>query len=91
MASFPVPSEPETPHPQPMMVSASDINQLSARVAALENRLPENSWFFGRSFLKRVFAVWGHYFVAQLIIGIVLGAIFFACFLALAAVGLSRR
>jgi hypothetical protein len=28
------------------------------------------SWLFSDSFLKRAFAVWGHYFVANLIISV---------------------
>lgn len=78
----------------PTPVAASDdVNQLAARVAALENRLPANSWLYGNSFLKRVFAVWGHYFVAQLIIGIVLAVLFFACTILFAGLfaGLSQR
>jgi predicted PurR-regulated permease PerM len=88
MPSLPISSEPETPHQYPTMVSASDVNQLSARLSALESRLPENSWMWGHSFLRRAFAIWGHYFIAQLIISLILGIIFFACFIGLTALGL---
>lgn len=88
MSSYPVlpPDSSATP-------SSSEVNQLSARLSALESRLPANSWMFGDSFIKRVFAVWGHYFVAQLIIGIVLFVIFFACSLLFGGIlaGLSNR
>lgn len=74
MSTLPVPqNEPEA------LTPPQDVNQLAARVAALEARLPANSWLFGNSFIKRVFAIWGHYFVAQLIIGIVIGILFLAC------------
>lgn len=92
MSNEPLPSLGSGTTPAPMM-SSSEVNQLAARVAALENRLPANSWFFGNSFLKRVFAVWGHYFVAQLIIGIVLAILFFTCTIVFAGLfaGLSQR
>lgn len=32
--------------------------------------MKKDSWLYSDSFLKRAFAVWGHYFVANLIIGI---------------------
>ncbi len=34
----------------------------------MNHQLP-NSWLFSENFLKRAFAIWGHYFVANLIIG----------------------
>jgi hypothetical protein len=73
--------------------STVEVNQLAARITALENRLPAESWLFGSSFLKRVFAIWGHYFVAQLIIGIVLGILFLGCTLVFGGLlaGLSNR
>ncbi|MFW5888121.1 MAG: hypothetical protein ACOCVY_00190 [Patescibacteria group bacterium] len=39
-----------------------------------KNQLPD-SWLYSQSFLKRAFAVWGHYFVAQLLISIAIGII----------------
>lgn len=88
MSSYPV-----EPSPSPSSSFPSDNSQLAARVAALESRLPANSWLFGDSFIKRVFAVWGHYFVAQLIISIVLGILFFGCTLLFGGMlaGLSNR
>ncbi len=45
--------------------------------------MKKDSWLYSDSFLKRAFAIWGHYFVANLIIGVavmgvvaVLGLIF---------------
>lgn len=31
--------------------------------------MKKDSWLYSDSFLKRAFAIWGHYFVANLIIG----------------------
>ncbi len=47
---------------------------LDARVRALEMRLPNTS-LVSPSFMKRAFAVWGHQFVASMIIGIIAGAV----------------
>lgn len=52
------------------------IAALENRVAALEKKIPRTK-LFNDNFLKRAFVVWGHYFVANLIIG----AGFFACFM----------
>lgn len=92
MSMYPAPT-PTDPASTPAVVSTTDTTQLAARIAALESRVPETSWLFGPSFLKRVFAIWGHYFVAQLIIGIVLFVLFFACTLLFGGLiaGLSNR
>ncbi len=89
MSSLPVTPE----QPAPMPSSSTEVNQLAARVAALEQRLPANSWLFGDSLLKRAFAVWGHYFIAQLIISIVVLVLFFICtaIFGLSLAGLSNR
>ncbi len=50
------------------------VTALDARVRALESRLPNTS-IVAPSFMKRAFAVWGHQFVANLIIGIIVGVI----------------
>jgi hypothetical protein len=42
-----------------------------------------NTGLFSRNFIKRAFTVWGHYFVAQLIIAIVFGAFYFVIFILL--------
>lgn len=42
-----------------------------------------NTGLFSRNFLKRAFTVWGHYFVAQLIIAIILSAFYFVIFILL--------
>ena len=93
MESSPVPMSSEPPAQPPLPATQSDLNQLSARVSALEGRFPASSWFFGPSFLKRAFAVWGHYLVAQLIISIIITAIVFVCVFVfgLSVAGLSRR
>ncbi len=31
--------------------------------------MKKDSWLYSDSFLKRAFAIWGHYFVANIIIG----------------------
>jgi len=48
----------------------------------LSDAIPRTG-LLNRNFLKRAFTVWGHYFVAQLIIGLVLGAGYFVYFLIL--------
>jgi len=45
----------------------------------LEARLPKTN-LLNPNFLKRSFAVWGHYFVAQLIIGLIIGAVYLVVF-----------
>ncbi len=47
--------------------------------AIISDSVPKTG-LFSRSFLKRAFSVWGHYFVAQLIIAIILGAFYFVIF-----------
>ena len=53
-----------------------EIRFLKTKVARLESRLYRphipNTSLLDESFLKRAFAVWGHYVVAQLIIFIIL-------------------
>lgn len=92
MSSEPLPSISSGTTSAPM-ASSDNVNELAARLSALESRLPADSWLFGNNFLKRVFAIWGHYFVAQLIIGIVLGVLFLGCTLVFGGLlaGLSNR
>ncbi|MBF4509874.1 MAG: hypothetical protein ISP10_05315 [Aeromicrobium sp.] len=52
------------------------IAYLEQRIAALEARLPQTK-LVNPSFLSRAFAVWGHHFVAQLLISLVVGFIAF--------------
>jgi hypothetical protein len=75
------------------MSAPTDAGQLEARVTALENRFPATSWLWGPSFLKRALAMWGHVIVIQLIIAIVLWALFFACTILFAGMfaGFSQR
>jgi hypothetical protein len=73
--------------PAPVARSAADpggeavlIARLEGRVAALEKRvaaLPETA-LLSQSFLSRAFTVWGHLFVAQLILAIPFVIFFFA-------------
>jgi hypothetical protein len=42
-----------------------------------------SSGLFSRNFIKRAFTVWGHYFVAQLMIGLLFGALYFGIFILL--------
>ena len=64
------------------------IATLENKVAALEKKIPRTE-LLNDNFLKRAFVIWGHYFVANLIIG----AGFFFCFmmfwLFLAAAGIA--
>jgi hypothetical protein len=41
----------------------------------VDNAIP-NSSILSDSFLARAFAIWGHFFIAQLIIGLVIGAFY---------------
>jgi len=45
----------------------TDYQQALQRIASLAARLPDSN-IINRKFLSRAFAVWGHYFVTQLII-----------------------
>jgi len=44
------------------------ITALEQKIATLERKIPP-SGIFSRNFLKRSFVIWGHYFVANFIIG----------------------
>jgi hypothetical protein len=44
------------------------------RIADLEARLP-NTNLISPNYLTRAFAVWGHYFVSNLILGVIFGCI----------------
>jgi hypothetical protein len=44
-------------------------------VDIVEDAIP-NSSILSDNFLTRAFSIWGHYFIAQLIIGLVLGVIY---------------
>jgi hypothetical protein len=71
--------------------SASDRNrvaQLEQRIAELERRVPLTS-ILAPDFLRRAFAVWGHYFVANLIIGLCVAAVFGFFMVLLMGLGLS--
>jgi hypothetical protein len=94
MSSEPTPSiEPSLPSAPATAASSSEVNQLSSRLAVLETRFSPNSWLYGSSFFKRAFAMWGHVFVAGLIIGVVVWIVFFFCtaIFGLSLAGLSNR
>ena len=50
------------------------IAYLEQRIAALEARLP-NTKVVAPGFFARSFAIWGHHFVAQFLIGIIISVI----------------
>ena len=52
-----------------MLKPEERLAHLEQRVAELEESVPVTS-ILDKSFISRAFAVWGHYFVANLIIGI---------------------
>lgn len=49
------------------------LEALERKLAALERRVPDTG-IISNNFLKRAFVVWGHYFVANLIIGFCIAA-----------------
>jgi len=59
-----------------------DLRRQTVTVSSMEARLP-NSSILSQKFLTRAFAIWGHTFVAGLIIGIV-----FYCGLFILGIGL---
>jgi hypothetical protein len=71
----------------PQSSASSELNQLSARVNALETRLSPNSWLYSNNFFKRALALWGHVFLIQLIIAVVIWAIVFGCVLLFGGLG----
>ena len=67
----------QAPQYPPQAYAAPTLDPYSAleqRVRTLEMRLP-NTKLLANSFMSRAFAVWGHYFVAQLVISLVVGVI----------------
>ncbi len=50
----------------------TQVPKTSEITAQVERSLPQTG-LLRRSFLGRAFAVWGHYFVAQLIIALIIG------------------
>jgi cell division septum initiation protein DivIVA len=53
-----------------------------ALIQAVQDSLPQTG-LLSESFLTRAFAVWGHYFVAQLLIGVVITAVYVLAILVL--------
>lgn len=80
-------------NPQETVQPAGDVEMLRREVGDLRQRVaylegyaqhpvPATSGMMSSSFMTRAFSVWGHYFVAQLIIGLgilVLVMLFGAC------------
>lgn len=62
------------------------IAALEAKLNALEKKVPETG-ILSDNFLKRAFFVWGHYFVANLIIGFCFALSFGMLFLFLITLG----
>jgi hypothetical protein len=52
------------------------LDQLERRVDAIDQKQAPQTNLISRNFLKRAFAVWGHFFVANLIISTVIGTIY---------------
>ena len=70
-------------------VSSADpgVSLQKARIVDIVNGTLPHTGLLSDSFLYRAFTVWGHYFVAQLIIGLGLGLIYFIGFMLLAFSG----
>jgi hypothetical protein len=60
-------------------MSSAEVNQLAARVSALETRLSPNSWLYSSNFFKRALALWGHVIAIQLVLAVIIWAVFFGC------------
>jgi hypothetical protein len=71
-------------------LSTSDrdrVAELERKIADLERRVPLTG-ILAPDFLRRAFTVWGHYFVANLIIGLCVAAVFGFFFVLLLGLGL---
>ncbi|HSV86552.1 MAG TPA: hypothetical protein VLH85_08245 [Levilinea sp.] len=68
---------------QKQLAAIEDLQQ-RPQPHPLEARLPKTN-LLNPNFLKRAFAVWGHYFVATLLISLMTGAIYLVIFVALLA------
>lgn len=71
--------------------TSGEVNQLAARVSALEARLSPNSWLYSSNFFKRAFALWGHVIAIQLIIAVVIWAVVFGCVVLFGGLGMMSR
>ena len=65
-----------------LSIENNEIKKLSRDIEEVEELIP-NSNLMSENFFTRAFAVWGHYFVAQLFLGIIL----FGLYLILIALG----
>ena len=64
---------------QEIKSAINDVNQDLQDCIDMEVDMPSTN-LLSRNFFTRAFAVWGHYFVAQLIIGVLLFFIYLALF-----------
>lgn len=62
-----------------MLTPEERLAHLEQRVAELEEKVPVTA-ILNRSFISRAFAVWGHYFVANLVMGIPFVVIWYFAF-----------
>lgn len=80
-----------SPWEKPKMDEAERLAALEARLSKLEDRIPADRFprtmVLADHFLKRAFAIWGHYFVANLIIGLAVAFVVGTFVLALFALG----
>jgi hypothetical protein len=75
------PNDPQSQnHPETSAVSAQihelqrQLTAQAYRIADLEARLPRTN-LVSPNFISRAFAVWGHYFVSNLILSLIFGCI----------------
>lgn len=75
------PANPQDPNIPDNISAGTHIQELQRQIAAqayriaeLETRLPQTN-LISPNFLTRAFAVWGHYFVSNLILGIIFSCI----------------
>lgn len=70
--------EDQIPENIPAPIQIQDLQrQIAAqahRLAELEGKLPDTN-LLSRNYLTRAFAVWGHYFVSNLILGLIIAGI----------------
>jgi hypothetical protein len=70
---------------QKQLTAIEDLQQ-RPQPRPLEAHLPKTN-LVSPNFLKRAFAVWGHYFVASLILALISGAIYLVVFVVILAAG----
>ena len=80
MDTTPMPAAPAAVRNDPQYVA-----YLEQRIAALEARLPDTK-LLSAKFMTRAWAIWGHYFVAQLVLTVIIWAVLFVVFLLLSLI-----